>query len=196
YGASTGPELSLNTWYHLAGVFDGRSVQLFLNGVLKSSKEASGPITQYPGDLNLGRNSYWQDRIFEGEIAEVRLWNKARTPGEIQRDLYKRMTGNEPDLAAYWKLDEGAGETARDAAKSQNNGVIKGAEWVESDSPLTGAGIAEIDPKEQIKALRNERDDLSGQLTEARASAEGLQKQNTTFDEKIKALEKQNSDLE
>ena len=47
-------------------------------------------------------------RSFEGFISDVRIWNYARTQSEIQADMHKRLTGNEPGLVGYWPMQYGA----------------------------------------------------------------------------------------
>jgi hypothetical protein len=42
--------------------------------------------------------------------------------------MYKRLTGTEPGLVAYYKLDEGTGTVATDSAGT-NDGTINGATW-------------------------------------------------------------------
>jgi len=46
------------------------------------------------------------ERLFQGEIAEVQIWKKARSRDEIQANLHKRLTGGESDLLRYWPLDQ------------------------------------------------------------------------------------------
>jgi large repetitive protein len=41
-----------------------------------------------------------------GSIAEVRFWQFAATPAELQRTLYASLTGHEPGLLGYWPLTE------------------------------------------------------------------------------------------
>ena len=54
--------------------------------------------------LLIGRNSF--DGYAIGLIDDVRVWKEARTEGEIQRDLARRLTGKEASLVAWWKFDD------------------------------------------------------------------------------------------
>ena len=49
---------------------------------------------------------------FNGEFAEFRVWNVARTAAEILANFTKPAAGNETGLVAYWKFDDAAGATA------------------------------------------------------------------------------------
>lgn len=54
----------------------------------------------------------------DAALAEVRLWNRPRTEEEIFRAFDRPLTATEiadTSLVAYWPLNEGAGQVARDA---------------------------------------------------------------------------------
>jgi predicted GH43/DUF377 family glycosyl hydrolase len=53
---------------------------------------------------------------FEGMIDDVRLWNRALSPSEIRTTWKNPLEGNEPNLVAYWKFNEGWGQIAHDSS--------------------------------------------------------------------------------
>ncbi|HOT96379.1 MAG TPA: FlgD immunoglobulin-like domain containing protein [bacterium] len=55
------------------------------------------------------------DRPLNGSLDEIRIWSVARTDAEIKSSRALPLTGAEAGLLAYYKLDEGAGQTAGDA---------------------------------------------------------------------------------
>ena len=71
------------SWHHVAGTFDGTQLRLYVDGSLADSMDYTGTIatTTYP--VNIGRNSQNTDRLYEGAIDEVRIYNRALTEGEI-----------------------------------------------------------------------------------------------------------------
>ncbi len=75
---------------------------------------------------------------FHGKMAEVRIWNKARTQAEIQADMSKRLTGKEPSLVGYWPLNEtkleGSALKVSDLSNSNLHGTIAGAVLVEDST--------------------------------------------------------------
>ncbi|MCH2101556.1 MAG: metallophosphoesterase [Planctomycetes bacterium] len=88
YVEAAGPPKSLqpNRWYHLAGVYDGNSVRLYIDGKLISSVTTSG--TRRVNDLPLiigadvdgqGRGTSW----FAGSIDELRISQVGRYTEEI-----------------------------------------------------------------------------------------------------------------
>lgn len=81
-----GATLAANTWTHLAGTYDGSVVTLFINGVAAAATSVSGAIPASTGALRIGGNSLWGE-YFQGRIDEVRVYNRALTPAEVQTDM-------------------------------------------------------------------------------------------------------------
>lgn len=153
YHEATATGLEPGVWYHLAAVFDGLLLRLHVNGVLKTSVTAAGTITPYPAELSIGRNSYWPERMFAGQIAEVRLWNRARSQAEIQQSLFTRLSGQESGLVGVWQL-EGNG---RDTSPGRNVGVQRGAlRWAVSGPPLPAVGDAVLPATDDPEKLKGE----------------------------------------
>ena len=82
-------------------------------------------------------HSYNRDRWLEGEISECRIWNKVLTADEINAKNHFYLV--EPDsegLVAYWKFDEGTGQTVTDYTGNGNNGMaLDPISWVEVALP-------------------------------------------------------------
>jgi hypothetical protein len=78
-------------------------------------------------------------QFFAGQLTEVRLWNTARTQAEIQANLSRRLSGNEPGLVGYWAGDEGVGGTIHDKTSQGNHGTIHGATWATTTDLTFGA---------------------------------------------------------
>ena len=113
----------------LAGVYDGRSVKLFVDGNLQStipipSHNASkypfvvGGSPQPNGDVNYN---------FAGVIEEVRICSEA-----LYRDSYSPPNdlSNTKRTVLLLKLNEGKGKITRDESKNRNHCRITNAEWV------------------------------------------------------------------
>jgi hypothetical protein len=126
-------------WHHIAFVVATNGGSLYVDGTLKASLPWTGapgattttePISLgvYPGSTS----SSW----FSGLLDEVRIWNVARSQTDIQADMLQRLTGAEPGLVAYWRLDEGTGTTAYDATTNHFDGTLEnGTGWVPSTLP-------------------------------------------------------------
>ena len=225
YDVETDSGLAPERWAHLAGTFDGHTVSLYVNGVLKASRPAPGTYTPYPDELRIGQNGFWTDRNFAGQIAEVRLWECARSGEEILRGLYRRIAAQGADgLLARWPFDEGTGTAAADrSAGGRFAGTLSGAAWVEADLPprlAAAAPAARVDPaalahgldkrvreleaeldrsRRQEKALELRLQDAARVEAELRAKVQDLEKRQTTagaIEKELEAERKARQDLE
>jgi PKD repeat protein len=130
-----------NTWYHVAGHWDGAFLRVFVNGGSDAPDFASArPPRDGATPLKIGErgNGSVANTFFKGMIDEVRLWNGARTAAQIQSNMNHCLTGSEAGLVGYWRFDEGAGATASDSSGGGNPAtLINGPVRVNSTTPLT-----------------------------------------------------------
>jgi hypothetical protein len=91
YGTTPIP-VGTNTWTFVAGTYDGKSVHVYVNGVLDDGPRfgtATGPIHATANDLLIGKadrtstRSPYPDSYFEGKIDEVELFSRALSGSEI-----------------------------------------------------------------------------------------------------------------
>jgi hypothetical protein len=78
------------------------------------------------GSMNvyMGYRYYNSNSLFHGKIAEVRIWNIARTQTEIQSDMFTQLSGTETGLVGYWPFDEGSGMIVNDHSENENTGYL------------------------------------------------------------------------
>ncbi len=127
--------LLVNEWTHVAFVFDNDQdvVNLYLNGILTGSRAlvdcdlpdtdavvsigASGPFYRSAGD---------PIKLFHGYFSEVRIWNVARTEGEILANMLPgSVTGNKQGLVAFYDFLQGDNPAILyDRTVNPNNGSI------------------------------------------------------------------------
>ncbi|MEU8325568.1 LamG domain-containing protein [Nonomuraea sp. NPDC048881] len=126
----------MKTYSHVAAVFDGSAMRLYVDGVSVGT-QATSTAVEVSAQLVVGKrtasNSTAMDP-FTGQIDEVRIWKAARADftGRGQR-----LTGMEPDLFAYFPFDEGSGTQVRDRGVNQFVGTLEdGVVWTDSDAPL------------------------------------------------------------
>lgn len=124
-------------WHHVAGVREGDTVSLYLNGVLVNQVIEAATITlntTHNFGIGATMTSRWT-HFFTGAIAEVRLWNHARAQEDIATTMNWRLTGIEEGLLGYWPLNDGEGSsTAVDLSPAQNHGTIHNAIWDNNSS--------------------------------------------------------------
>jgi chitodextrinase len=78
--------LPANTWTHLATTYDGARVRLYVNGVEASNLARTGAILTSTSPVQIGGDSFF-GQPFAGTIDEVRIYNRALSPAEIQTDM-------------------------------------------------------------------------------------------------------------
>jgi hypothetical protein len=71
-------------WHHVAGVYDGTSMRLYVDGVLDVSQPASGSIRTNEQPVCIGCNSEQADRCWNGQIDDVRVYNYALAEAEVR----------------------------------------------------------------------------------------------------------------
>jgi glucose/arabinose dehydrogenase/fibronectin type 3 domain-containing protein len=93
--------LPLNTWTHLAATYDGAVFRLYVNGQQVGTRNVTGAIQTSTLPLRIGGNQIWGE-YFAGRIDDVRLYNRALTPAEVQANMNIPVGGTPPpaDTAA------------------------------------------------------------------------------------------------
>jgi beta-galactosidase len=71
-------------WHHVAGVYDGQTMYLYVDGVLDSSQPASGPIGTNDEPVYIGENSEMTGRHWNGMIDDVRIYSYALGETDIE----------------------------------------------------------------------------------------------------------------
>jgi len=83
---------SQNTWYHVAAVYNGTTINMYVNGVLENITAYSSGIFNNKGtEAELGVQSDSHDYL-NGSIDELGIWNRTLTQAEITQ-LYNGGTG-------------------------------------------------------------------------------------------------------
>ncbi len=131
-------------WHFICATHNGSTAKLYYDGVEVASEDkaygtfgtAKAKIGSFDGAA----------RYFEGTIDEVRIWDAALAGTTINAWKNKPVTSSHPnysDFVAYWKLDEGSGQSAGDSEGSNDGtlGSTSGPDgndptWVDSDAPL------------------------------------------------------------
>ncbi len=88
YRVSSGV-LSLNTWYHVVGTYDGSTMRLYVNGEEVGSLDVQIDVdwsTGYYGTY-IGADAYFNNRFFNGLIDEVRVYNRALSADEVKSTI-------------------------------------------------------------------------------------------------------------
>lgn len=107
----------LNQWQHVAGVWNGSDLKIYINGnLVATTTGVTGASfkSQLTNSVQLGTNLSGEK--FVGNIDEVRLWTKALTTTEIMNQMNCELSASTTNLLAYYKFNQGA-------ANANNSGV-------------------------------------------------------------------------
>ena len=125
--------LPVGQWRHLAVVWDGSVVALFVDGQFQSSWRQSGAIGAGSAPIRLGATGEGglAAGFLDGDIAMPALYAQPLSPGAVLKRY--QATGLEAPPAgalACWPLDEERGAEVRDIAGSRNGVIVNRATWM------------------------------------------------------------------
>ncbi len=122
---------AVDTWYHLAGVYDAdaHTLSLYVNGALQQTVPYTSAF-RADGHTAIGRGFYNGGRtdFVSGAIDDVRFYQSALPAAAV---LALSSPGGAapaaPAPASYWTFDEGTGTTVADTAGGDNATIEAGA---------------------------------------------------------------------
>ncbi|MDD4922718.1 MAG: LruC domain-containing protein, partial [Bacteroidales bacterium] len=119
----------LNTdWHHVAATYDGATMKLFIDGVLKTSVANTGTLKSSQADFVIGIKGVTDP--YKGTIDEILVYEKALTQEEIT-EIYsttRNTSSGSDNLISAWELNENGGTIATDK-QGVSNGTISNATW-------------------------------------------------------------------
>ena len=131
--------LPLNTWAHLAVVFDGTNGSILINGVAVASGAMGVPPNVVRMTNFIGRSLFGNDAYANAIFDEFRLWRTARSPAQIQANLGVSLTGNEAGLLLLYRFNEAGGAVANNSATATgaaaNGTLVNGPQHLLSTVP-------------------------------------------------------------
>jgi hypothetical protein len=160
---SNSPVLNTELWYHVAAIYNASdgSIKLYLNGELEweyNHLVGSAIINQASWNSNhnfeIGRNTQHDNNYFEGSIYETRVYNKALTDNQLQRQIYQEIENNGgivrgkvipkdieglnwSDLELYYKMDIlNTGQTKDDSVLGVNGNLHNMRTYQDRTAPL------------------------------------------------------------
>lgn len=142
--------MNANTWYHVAGTYDGDTLKCYINGNLEGTFAFKGTIRDSSAyDLKIGRLAYTsigQTRYFNGKIDEVRIWNRALSQSELSASMNTHIDPTiQTGLVGYWRFNENSGTAINDLSGNNLNGTVTSTTWSTSvpfNTPVPTANLS------------------------------------------------------
>ena len=109
-------KITPGVWYHLAFIYDyvSNMKYIYVNGILDASIESMGSYEGLSGETNVG-TYYGGGKTFEGNIDELRIYNRALNKQEIRATVSSGLvqtqtitltSGNFTTLKFAWNLSD------------------------------------------------------------------------------------------
>lgn len=130
-------------WHHIAAVRQGASITIYLDGVMLAGTprgNAAPPLNvDNPYALFIGNvaQTYEPYRNFDGNLAEVRIWNCARTAQDISDNLSYRLAPGTANLVGYWSAEF---SLTTDFSDNRNAVQTVGMVMPSTDAPAVSVG--------------------------------------------------------
>jgi len=106
----TSTAINSKEWVYVTGTYDGTTQKLYINGSLNQS-QATSQVVNTTADAVIGYKSYSSSANipFNGNLANVAVWNRALTSDEINSVMWKQYqdlnTQEINGLQAWYSLD-------------------------------------------------------------------------------------------
>jgi hypothetical protein len=75
--------INANEWHHVAAVYDGQKMCIYIDGKVDACKPWAGGIAKNDFDVLIGENAQQKGRFFDGLIDDVRIYNYALSEKDI-----------------------------------------------------------------------------------------------------------------
>ena len=96
-------------WVFAVGTYDGTTAKLYIDGSLASSSATSQTIST-TNNATIGKQSFVDSQYYDGNLANVAIWNRALSSDEINSVMWKGYsllnTSEKEGLQAWYSLEE------------------------------------------------------------------------------------------
>ncbi len=111
-------------WVHIAGTYNGYTSSIYVNGEFVNAVEGVKFDTR--DWLTIGNLRFYNghNHPFGGQILEIRVWDFALPAERLKKDMYKRPDPKSDGLVAYWRFDQGEGQTILNQVNNKYAAVL------------------------------------------------------------------------
>lgn len=146
--------LNANTWYHIAGTYDGTTMRLYINGAQDATLAVGGTVSA-SGNFFIGRNSD-NGRILDGYVDEVRAWKRTLSATEIAANNCS-VSPAATSLEGYWNFNDCAGLVI-DQTTHGHDGAAQGmsaADWTTQTPCQQTNGVPGVSLPDEVQLYPN-----------------------------------------
>lgn len=113
-----------NKWYHVAFVHDASGMlTIYVNGVKDVTLQTKGGSLSFDFlECVCSGSTYFRNNC---KLAQVRMWRKAISATQIVTNMFYAVRSDDPSLMAYWKMNEGQGNTFEDSSAKQRHMYVE-----------------------------------------------------------------------
>lgn len=119
-------DVFLNTFNQIYITYGNNVIKVFVNGALKDSANTNLSNLE-PSKVEFGP--------FNGLLDEISVWKDTKSSQRVFADFQRYLNGNESNLLAYWRINEGVGNFAYDASAFLTS---SGLRYNEHHATITG----------------------------------------------------------
>jgi len=120
-------------WHHVAMTWKRNTANGFtsyLDGaIVAQRKSADVALPKLDANVFLG-SAFGTSEFTQGQLADVRIWQVARTGEDIRNNMYLQLSGKELGLVAYWRLGAIAEGKVIDFSVNGYDGTVYGDVYV------------------------------------------------------------------
>ena len=176
------------TWHHCAVTYDGTAstsaAKIYIDGVeeaITTVGSAAFTLANSGTTVYLGQ-SYANGFHYDSLMDEVRVWSNVRSQQEIIENMYTNLRGDEPNLEAYYRFNQGIGNvpyTLPDLSGNGNVGQLQNFDNLGTTTPSSNYVPAGRDVFEDNALIINTATDIltnrSGELAISSTISDFLQ---------------------
>lgn len=130
---SSNPNLKDGKYHHVAATRTNGVISYYVDGNIVYTSSLTTPDNTNiatTSNLVIGRDpvvTFLGMTNFKGLIDEIRIWNVARSAGQINGGRCGTVSPTSSGLVAYWKCNEGGGNIVPNSVSGGNNGNFGGS---------------------------------------------------------------------
>lgn len=151
--------VSTGRWHHVAGVYDGRQIVVYIDGQAAGAVDVTGALSAASGwNLCVGLGSFDTARRFSGAVNEVGVYARALTAAEIARRATAKPGARPPaDAVCLLPMRQKSGSTTVDTVSGIAEPVL-GGRWITgprgealATDPTSADTVVRISPAAQLQ---------------------------------------------